>query len=78
MTVCWAQLYVKDECYGVHAFLVPIRDKRNHTVLPGVLIGDCGSKNGLQAIDNGWLVFKKVRIPRDNLLDKFSQVSADG
>ena len=50
MTVVWAQLYVKDKCHGVHAFLAPIRDKKDHRVLPGVVVGDCGYKNGLVII----------------------------
>lgn len=46
MTVCWARLIIDGKDEGLHAFIVPIRDKSTHTMLPGVLIGDCGSKNG--------------------------------
>jgi acyl-CoA oxidase len=78
MTVCFAQLYSNGKHYGPHAFIVPIRNIKDHTLMPGVTIGDCGLKNGLNAIDNGFLVFKNVRIPLDNLLDRFSSISADG
>lgn len=62
---------------GVHAFLVPIRDEDGRP-LPGVRIEDCGEKLGLNGVDNGRLWFERVRIPRENLLDRFAQVAADG
>lgn len=40
--------------------------------MPGVIIGDCGSKIGLNAIDNGFLSFTYYRVPYDSLLDRFS------
>ncbi|XP_027179498.1 acyl-coenzyme A oxidase 2, peroxisomal [Coffea eugenioides] len=63
---------------GVHAFIVPIRDLRTHKPLPGVEIHDCGHKVGLNGVDNGALRFCSVRIPRDNLLNRFGDVSRDG
>ncbi|KAK1308694.1 Acyl-coenzyme A oxidase 2, peroxisomal [Acorus calamus] len=63
---------------GVHAFIVPIRDLKTHQVLPGIEIHDCGHKVGLNGVDNGALRFRSVRIPRDNLLNRFGDVSQDG
>ncbi|CAF2088099.1 hypothetical protein BRARA_F02383 [Brassica rapa] len=63
---------------GVHAFIVPIRDMKTHQTLPGVEIQDCGHKVGLNGVDNGALRFRAVRIPRDNLLNRFGDVSRDG
>nr|BAH19744.1 AT5G65110 [Arabidopsis thaliana] len=63
---------------GVHAFIVPIRDMKTHQTLPGVEIQDCGHKVGLSGVDNGALRFRSVRIPRDNLLNRFGDVSRDG
>lgn len=63
---------------GVHAFVVPIRDLKTHKTLPGVEINDCGHKVGLNGVDNGALRFRDVRIPRDNLLNRFGDVSRDG
>lgn len=63
---------------GVHAFIVPIRDLKMHEVLPGIEIHDCGHKIGLNGVDNGALRFCSVRIPRDNLLNRFGDVSRDG
>lgn len=78
MTVVFAQLIVDSHNHGVHAFLVEIRDQSSHDLKPGVIVGDCGPKNGLNGIDNGFLIFNNVRVPLDNLLDRFSQVSKDG
>ncbi|ERM94195.1 acyl-coenzyme A oxidase 2, peroxisomal [Amborella trichopoda] len=63
---------------GVHAFIVPIRDRVTHQPLPGIEIHDCGHKVGLNGVDNGALRFRSVRIPRDNLLNRFGDVSRDG
>ncbi|KAL2520510.1 Acyl-coenzyme A oxidase 2 [Forsythia ovata] len=63
---------------GVHAFIVPIRDMKTHEALPGIEIHDCGHKVGLNGVDNGALKFRSVRIPRDNLLNRFGGVSRDG
>ncbi|KAI5074631.1 hypothetical protein GOP47_0010592 [Adiantum capillus-veneris] len=67
-----------DTDMGVHAFIVPIRSLQTHAPLPGVEIRDCGFKVGLNGVDNGALRFHHVRIPRDNLLNRFGDVSKDG
>ncbi|WP_372789425.1 acyl-CoA dehydrogenase [Paraconexibacter sp.] len=73
----FAQLHVGDERPGVHAFVVPLRDDDGEP-LPGVSIADCGEKLGLNGVDNGMLAFADVRIPRDNLLDRYAQVTETG
>jgi len=55
ITILWAQLYIDGKRYGVHAIIVPLRDNKTHQVLPGITIGDCGPKFGLNAIDNGFI-----------------------
>jgi len=77
MATVFAQLETLGERHGVHAFVVPIRGDDGEP-LPGVAIEDCGEKLGLNGIDNGRLVFDRVRIPRDHLLDRFASVDADG
>ena len=44
----------------------------------GVRIEDCGHKLGLNGVDNGRIYFDDVRVPRENLLDRYAQVSAEG
>jgi acyl-CoA oxidase len=77
MAVVFAQLVIGDRQYGVHAFLVPIRDDGGRP-MPGVRIEDCGPKAGLNGVDNGRLWFTDVRVPRDALLNRYADVSADG
>ena len=72
MATVFAQLEIDDERLGVHAFLVPIRDE-DGAPLPGVEIEDCGLKVGLNGVDNGRLTFDRVRVPRENLLDRFAR-----
>ena len=75
--VVFAQLIVDRQERGVHALVVPIRDGDGDP-LPGVSIEDCGSKGGLNGVDNGRLSFDQVRIPRTALLDRYGAVDADG
>jgi acyl-CoA oxidase len=77
LATVFAQLIIDSEQYGVHAFVVPIRDEHHHP-MPGVFIEDCGEKIGLNGVDNGRLRFTQVRIPRENMLDCFAQVSREG
>lgn len=77
MASVFAQLIINDQSHGVHAFLVPIRDEQGN-VLPHIRIGDSGHKLGLNGVDNGRIWFDGVRIPRENLLARFAQVSEDG
>jgi acyl-CoA oxidase len=77
MAVVFAQLITGGTCHGVHALLVPIR-AADGTAMPGVTIGDCGRKAGLNGVDNGRLSFEHVRVPRENLLNHFADVAEDG
>ncbi|KAG7194163.1 uncharacterized protein KQ657_004871 [Scheffersomyces spartinae] len=75
--VVYARLIVKGKDYGVKTFVVPLRDT-NHELNPGVSIGDIGAKMGRDGIDNGWIQFSKVRIPRFFMLQKWCKVSKEG
>ena len=77
MAAVFAQLVTGGEARGVHCLLVPIRDADGHPC-PGVELGDCGPKGGLNGVDNGTIRFTEVRVPRDALLDRFATVAADG
>ncbi len=77
MAVVFAQLEIGDESHGVHAFVVPIRDKKGRA-LPGIRIQDDGEKIGLNGVDNGRLWFDGVRVPRANLLNRYAEVTEDG
>jgi acyl-CoA oxidase len=77
MAAVFAQLITQGESQGVHCFLVPIRDAKGRD-LPGVTTSDCGHKGGLRGVDNGRIMFDQVRIPRDNLLNRYGDVAEDG
>ncbi|QBR92578.1 acyl-CoA dehydrogenase [Nocardioides euryhalodurans] len=76
LAVVFAQLEVGGEAHGVHALVVPLR--RDGEVLDGITIEDDGLKMGLNGVDNGRIGFDHVRVPRENLLDQFAQVTPDG
>ncbi|KAG7664169.1 uncharacterized protein J8A68_002307 [[Candida] subhashii] len=76
-TVCYARLIVKDVDYGVKTFIVPLRDSQ-HNLLPGIAIGDIGAKLGRQGVDNGWIQFTEVRIPRFFMLQRWCKVDKQG
>lgn len=63
---------------GPHAFVVPLRCPETHKPLPGVTVGDIGPKFGYNGVDNGFLRFDHVRIPRDHMLMRYSSVSEEG
>lgn len=75
--VVFAQLKIGEEKHGIHGFLVPVRDA-SMKVLPGVTVEDMGMKIGLNGVDNAKLSFDHVRIPRENLLNRYSNVDAEG
>jgi len=72
---CFSFLLGKN--HGIHGVLVPIRDENLQT-MPGVLVEDMGYKIGLNGVDNAKLTFDDVRVPRENLLNKYSDIDSDG
>ncbi|XP_065054533.1 uncharacterized protein LOC135683251 [Rhopilema esculentum] len=75
--VVFSQLYTDDKCHGIHGVLVRIRDD-NLKPMPGVRIEDMGYKMSGNGVDNAKLFFDNVRVPRENLLNLYSDVSEDG
>jgi acyl-CoA oxidase len=77
MAAVFAQLVVGGESHGVHALVVPLRND-DSTLAQGVRIEDCGEKMGLNGVDNGRIWFDRVRVPRENLLNRYGDVDDDG
>jgi acyl-CoA oxidase len=78
VSTVFAQLITPDgQGHGVHCFVVPIRDDEGND-LPGVTTSDCHYKGGLPGVDNGRIVFDHVRVPRENLLNRYADVAPDG
>lgn len=70
----YARLIVNKKDYGVKTFVVPLRDPATFQLLPGVSIGDIGAKMGRDGIDNGWIQFRNVVIPREFMLSRFTKI----
>ncbi len=49
-----------------------------HRPLPGIEVGDIGSKFGFNGKDNGYLKFDNIRVPRRNLLMRYVKVDKSG
>lgn len=50
----------------------------DHTPIPGITVGDVGTKLGFNSVDNGWVSFDHVRVPRADLLSRLVEVEKDG
>lgn len=76
--IVFARMIVAGRDYGPQPFVCPLRDYGDYSTLPGITIGDCGAKMGRNGIDNGWIQFTHFRIPRTNLLMRYTKVFRDG
>ena len=63
---------------GPHPFIMQIRDMETLKPLPGITIGDIGPKLGYNAIDNGFMQFRRVHIPLDSIPGRTGTVSRKG
>ncbi|KAG0350021.1 hypothetical protein BG005_010439 [Podila minutissima] len=75
--IVFAQTFVGGKDEGIHAILVRIREE-DMTPSKGVRIEDMGDKFGCNGVDNGKLFFDHVRVPAQNILNKYSDISRDG
>lgn len=76
--VCFARMLIDGKDYGMKSFVVPLRDVESFNLLPGIAVGDIGKKMGRDGIDNGWIQFTNVRIPRQYLLMRYTKVDRNG
>ncbi|CAN6460260.1 unnamed protein product [Victoria cruziana] len=79
--IVYARLIIDGEEHGINGFIVQLRSLEDHSPLPGITVGDIGMKFGNGAyntMDNGVLQFDHVRIPRDQMLMRVSQVTREG
>ncbi|KAL4295243.1 hypothetical protein GQ457_12G001310 [Hibiscus cannabinus] len=79
--VVYARLITNGQDHGVQGFIVQLRSLDDHSPLPGITVGDIGMKFGSGAynsMDNGVLRFDHVRIPRNQMLMRVSQVTREG
>lgn len=75
-----AQLRIKGKSYGPHLFYTQLRDIHSGELLPNIVAGDIGPKtyDAFGGLDNGWVRFNHVQLPRFNMLSKHAQVKKGG
>jgi acyl-CoA oxidase len=61
----------------VHVFFLQLRDE-NMEPLPGIEVGDIGTKVGENEVDIGYLRLQGARVPRKHMMEKRQHVTADG
>jgi acyl-CoA oxidase len=76
--VVYARLIIDGKDYGVHNFMVQLRDLDTHATMPGITCGDIGAKIGFNNVDNGYCKFDRVRIPRENMGMRLAIVERGG
>ncbi|PQP99078.1 peroxisomal acyl-coenzyme A oxidase 1 [Prunus yedoensis var. nudiflora] len=79
--VVYARLITDGQDHGVHGFIVQLRSLGDHLPLPGITVGDIGMKFGsgaFNSMDNGFVRFDHVHIPRSQMLMRVSQVTKEG
>ncbi len=54
--------------------MVQIRNTETYDPMPGIELGDVGPKFGYDTKDNGYMIIKNVRIPRTDMLKRYSEV----
>jgi acyl-CoA oxidase len=74
--VVLADLSVAGRSHGPHAFLMDMRAAGELTT--GVSVGDMGLKTVGNDLDNAWIAFDGVRLPRSALLSRYASVSEGG
>ncbi|CAO3618555.1 unnamed protein product [Cunninghamella echinulata] len=77
-TVVISQTIINGQNVGLNWFVVQLREKGTGKLMPNVIAGDIGPKVGHQGVDNGWIQFRQLRIPRFNMLAKWVSLDRQG
>lgn len=70
-----ADLRVGGKSFGPHPFHLRLRDDVSGNLLPGIRIEDMGAKTIANDLDNARVWFNNVILPKNSLLNKFSDIS---
>jgi acyl-CoA oxidase len=72
--VCVADLTVGKKRCGPHAFLIDMRNNSTLELTPGITVGDMGRKTTGNDLDNAWVRFDSLRVPKSALLNRYGDV----
>ena len=72
--VCVADLTVGNKRCGPHAFLIDMRNNSTLELTPGISVGDMGRKTTGNDLDNAWVRFESLRVPKSALLNRYGDV----
>jgi acyl-CoA oxidase len=75
--IVFAQTVVKGKNEGISPFIVRMRDD-NGKLCDGVVIDDMGHKMGLNGVDNARIILKNVKVNKDDLLNRISDIDEKG
>ena len=70
-----ADLHVGGKSRGPHGFFVDLR--KNGKLTPGVVQGDMGKKTVGNDLDNAWIAFDNVVVPKAALLNRYADVEGE-
>jgi acyl-CoA oxidase len=48
--------------FGLHPFIVQVRDMKTHKPLDGIVVGDIGPKYGYASMDNAYMLRDNFRL----------------
>jgi len=68
-----ADLRVNNKSYGPHGFLIDMRSA-DGALVTGITVGDMGRKTTGNDLDNAWIRFSKVILPKSALLNRFADI----
>jgi len=71
-TVVMADLVIGGKPFGPHAFFMNLRENGN--VVSGVSHGDMGKKTVGNDLDNAWISFNNVTLPKSALLNRYADI----
>lgn len=75
MCVAVADLQVGGKSFGPHGFLMEIR--KNGQLVEGVEMGDMGVKTIGNDLDNAWISFQDVWLPKSAILNRYGDIEDD-
>jgi len=74
-TVVMADMRISGKSFCPHAFVMSLRE--GGLVVPGVTLGDMGKKTIGNDLDNAWIAFDNVKLPKSALLSRFCDIEGD-